>query len=76
MAFERVTLVVPVGAGTITDATARLLAEYLKNYFAQPFLVENRPGAGATLGSRYVARSTADGYTSKDGVIGRQLVDS
>jgi tripartite-type tricarboxylate transporter receptor subunit TctC len=60
---KRVTLVVPVGAGTITDATARLLAEYLKNYFGQPFLVENRPGAGATLGSRYVARSMADGYT-------------
>src|SRR6202008_1821821 len=45
---KRVTLVVPVGAGTITDATARLLAEYLKNHFGQPFLVENRPGAGAT----------------------------
>lgn len=60
---KRVTLVVPVGAGTITDAAARLLADYLKNHFGQPFLVENRPGAGATIGSRYVARSAADGYT-------------
>jgi tripartite-type tricarboxylate transporter receptor subunit TctC len=60
---KRVTLVVPVGAGTITDATARLLADYLKSHFGQTFLVENRPGAGATLGSRHVARSPADGYT-------------
>jgi tripartite-type tricarboxylate transporter receptor subunit TctC len=54
---------VPVAAGTVTDATARLLADYLKDAFGQPFLVENRPGAGATLGARYVARSPADGYT-------------
>jgi tripartite-type tricarboxylate transporter receptor subunit TctC len=60
---KRVTLVVPVGAGTVTDATARLLADYLKDLYGQPFLVENRPGAGATLGARYVARSLPDGYT-------------
>ena len=58
-----VTLVVPVGAGTVTDAAGRLLAEYLKEAFGQPFVVENRPGAGATLGARYVARAAADGYT-------------
>jgi tripartite-type tricarboxylate transporter receptor subunit TctC len=58
-----VTLVVPVGAGTITDVTGRLLADYLKDAFGQPFVVENKPGAGATLGARQVARSQADGYT-------------
>ena len=58
-----VTLVVPVGAGTITDVTGRLLADYLKEAFGQPFIVENKPGAGATLGARYVARSQPDGYT-------------
>jgi tripartite-type tricarboxylate transporter receptor subunit TctC len=58
-----VTLVVPVGAGTVTDVTGRLLADYLKDAFGQPFVVENKPGAGATLGARQVARSQPDGYT-------------
>ena len=58
-----VTLVVPVGAGTVTDVAGRLLADYLREIFGQPFVVENRPGAGATLGARYVARSQPDGYT-------------
>ena len=47
-----VTLVVPVGAGTITDVAGRLLADHLKEAFGQPFVVENKPGAGATLGAR------------------------
>jgi tripartite-type tricarboxylate transporter receptor subunit TctC len=57
-----VTLVVPVGAGTVTDAAGRLLADHLRETFGQPFVVENRPGAGATLGARYVARAAPDGY--------------
>ena len=58
-----VTLVVPVGAGTITDVAGRLLADYLKEAFGQPFVIENKPGAGATLGARSVARAQPDGYT-------------
>jgi tripartite-type tricarboxylate transporter receptor subunit TctC len=58
-----VTLVVPVGPGTITDVTARLLADHLKDAFGQPFVIENKPGAGATLGARSVARAQPDGYT-------------
>ena len=58
-----VTLVVPVGAGTITDVAGRLIADHLKDAFGQPFVVENRAGAGATLGARYVARAQPDGYT-------------
>jgi tripartite-type tricarboxylate transporter receptor subunit TctC len=58
-----VTLVVPVGAGTLTDAVARVLADYLKSAFGQTFVVENRPGAAATLGSRFVSRAAPDGYT-------------
>ena len=56
-------LVVPVGAGTVTDVAGRLLADYLREVFGQPFVVENRPGAGAALGARYVARAAPDGYT-------------
>ncbi|MGE3799225.1 MAG: Bug family tripartite tricarboxylate transporter substrate binding protein [Thermomicrobiales bacterium] len=58
-----VTLVVPVGPGTITDVAGRLLADHLRDIFGQPFVVENRPGAGATIGARYVARAAPDGYT-------------
>lgn len=60
---NRITLVVPFGAGTITDAATRVIADYLKTPIGQPIVVENRPGAGATLGSRSVARATPDGYT-------------
>ena len=59
----RVTLVVPFGPGSITDATTRLLADSLKHALGQPVIVENKPGAGATLGSRIVARAPPDGYT-------------
>ena len=60
---RRITLVVPFGAGTVTDATARLLADQLKDMFGQPFIVENRAGAGGTLGANVVARAAPDGYT-------------
>lgn len=58
-----VTLVVPVGAGTVTDVAARLLADHLKDAFGQPFVIENKPGAAATIGSRSVSRAQPDGYT-------------
>jgi tripartite-type tricarboxylate transporter receptor subunit TctC len=58
-----VTIVVPVGPGTITDVAGRLLADHLKDAFGQPFVVENKAGAGATLGARFVARAQPDGYT-------------
>ena len=60
---RRVTLVVPFGAGTVTDATARLLADQLKDMFGQPFISENRAGAGGTLGANAVAKAAPDGYT-------------
>lgn len=60
---NRITVVVPFAAGTITDGATRLLVDHLKGHFSQPFVVENRAGAGATLGSRAVARAQPDGYT-------------
>lgn len=60
---RRVTLVVPFAAGSVTDAMARLLADQLKDVFPQPFIVENRAGAGGVLAAGAVAKAAPDGYT-------------
>lgn len=60
---RRVTIVVPFAAGSNTDACARLLAELLRDIYVQPFIVENRGGAGGTLGANAVAKAAPDGYT-------------
>lgn len=56
-------IVVPFAAGGSTDALARMLAQKLTAAWGQTVIVENKPGAGATLGADYVAKSPADGYT-------------
>jgi tripartite-type tricarboxylate transporter receptor subunit TctC len=58
-----VTIIVPYAAGGNTDIMARLASDELQKKFGQPFLVENRPGAGGALGAQYVARAAPDGYT-------------
>jgi tripartite-type tricarboxylate transporter receptor subunit TctC len=55
--------VVPFPAGGATDLLARVLAQRLGERLGQSVVVENRPGAGGTLGSDLVAKATADGYT-------------
>lgn len=58
-----VTLVVAYPAGGDTDVLARLFAEKLTTRLGQPVVVENRTGAAGTIGSAYVAKAPADGYT-------------
>lgn len=58
-----VRMVVSTSAGGMTDILARLYAESLSKVLKQPFVVDNMPGAGTMLASRYVARQAADGYT-------------
>jgi tripartite-type tricarboxylate transporter receptor subunit TctC len=60
---KRVTVVVPFTAGSATDIMARTAAKRLSEQLGQPFVVENRPGAGGTLGMAAVARADADGHT-------------
>jgi tripartite-type tricarboxylate transporter receptor subunit TctC len=58
-----VTVVVPIAAGGAVDTTGRIFAEQLQAKLGQPFVVENRTGAGATIGTTYVSKAPADGYT-------------
>ncbi|MBS0336477.1 MAG: tripartite tricarboxylate transporter substrate binding protein [Proteobacteria bacterium] len=58
-----VRVVVPFATGSTSDIVARMVSDRLTAALGQPFLVENKPGAGGTIGSDYVAKSPADGYT-------------
>jgi tripartite-type tricarboxylate transporter receptor subunit TctC len=58
-----VRIVTPFAPGGGTDIFARILAQRFSETTGQQFIVENRPGAGSTLGTEHVAKSAADGYT-------------
>ena len=58
-----VRIIVPFGAGGPADMTARLIGNILQDGFGQPFVVEDRPGAGGVIGTVEVAKSAPDGYT-------------
>jgi tripartite-type tricarboxylate transporter receptor subunit TctC len=56
-------LIVPLTAGSATDVMARLVMEQVSGQLGQPIVVENRPGAGNTIGMSAVAKAEPDGYT-------------
>lgn len=58
-----VTIIVPFSAGAVTDVLARIVAKELSARLGQPFVIENKPGAGTLLAAQTTARSPADGYT-------------
>jgi tripartite-type tricarboxylate transporter receptor subunit TctC len=56
-------MIVPTGAGGITDILARLVGKHISEQFGQPVIIDNRTGAGGTIGTRAVAQAEPDGYT-------------
>lgn len=64
-----VKLIVPFAAGGSTDLVARQLAQEMTTRSGQPFVVENKPGAGSTIGADFVAKAAPDGYTLLLGTI-------
>lgn len=58
-----ITIIVPYTAGGSSDVVARVIGKQLTDQMGQPVIVENKPGAGATLGTALVARAAPDGYT-------------
>ncbi len=58
-----VRIISPYGTGGANDISARILAEEFKRRLGQPFIVENKPGAGTRLANEAAARSAPDGYT-------------
>jgi len=67
-------IVVPFPPGGSTDLLARRIGEKLAAAWGQPVIVDNRAGAGGTLGAEYVAKSAPDGYTLLMGVTGTNAI--
>jgi tripartite-type tricarboxylate transporter receptor subunit TctC len=71
-----VSLVVPFPAGGTTDVLARAVGTELAKALGQPVIVENKPGAGATLGADYVAKAKPDGHTLLMGAVHHTIATS
>ena len=56
-------IIVPTGVGGITDLLARMMGNSISDQLGQPVIIDNRPGAGGTIGTRLAAQSPPDGYT-------------
>ncbi len=70
-----VRIIVPYPAGGSTDVLARILAESLKEKLGQPFIIENRPGAGGNTGIAGVTGSPPDGYTIGAATVGHFAIN-
>ncbi|MCU0773410.1 MAG: tripartite tricarboxylate transporter substrate binding protein [Ideonella sp.] len=70
-----VRIVVPFAAAGTTDILARALAPELQRAFGQPFVIDNKPGAGGNVGSADVAKAAPDGHTLLMGTVGTHAIN-
>jgi tripartite-type tricarboxylate transporter receptor subunit TctC len=71
-----VTIVVPFAAGGSADLLARILQQHMQQKFGVPFVVENRSGAGGSIGTGFVAKAAADGYTLLVGTVSSNAINA
>ena len=71
---QPVRVIVPVAPGGTTDIIGRIVAQHLQTLWGTPVVVENRPGAGGTIGSAEMARARPDGLTLLSGNVGSQAI--
>ncbi|AEC20791.1 putative secreted protein [Pusillimonas sp. T7-7] len=72
---KAVRMVVPFGPGTTTDTITRLVADRMSQELGQSIVIENKAGAGGTIGTAQVARSAPDGYTIIMGTVGTHAIN-
>ncbi len=68
-------MIVPFGPGTTTDTVSRMMADAMSKSLGQPVIIENRAGAGGSIGTELVARAPADGYTLVMGTVGTHAIN-
>jgi tripartite-type tricarboxylate transporter receptor subunit TctC len=73
---KQITIVVPFGAGGSADLLARILATHMQAKFGQAVVVENRAGAGGSIGTNIVAKAAPDGYTLLLGTVSSIAVNA
>ena len=71
-----VTIVVPFGAGGSADLTARIVQTHLQSRLGAAFVIENKGGAGGSLGAGFVAKAAPDGYTLLIGTVSTNAINA
>jgi tripartite-type tricarboxylate transporter receptor subunit TctC len=72
---KAIRMIVPFGPGTTTDTISRLISDRMAKELGQTIVIENKAGAGGTIGTAQVARSEPDGYTIVMGTVGTHAIN-